>query len=162
MREAVQAIQQHAFDFLTKPLDLDELLLRVRDASSRSRTQEIDHATYRGTSVVHEHYEAPREASVLYLLAPLDTVQRQRTMQEFQKLIEQRQLAPLVVLSLGRVDYINNVGLNTLLEIHKQLQETGHTVSLVQLSPRVFTYLKTLGYHEAFHIAQSVESAIGS
>ncbi len=160
MRTAVQAIQKHAFDFLSKPIDLDELHAKVKAALERVRNNELNHSTYRGTALTHERYEVPHDASILFLLTPLDSNQRQRTMQEFQKLTEQRKLGPAVIVSLGSVEYINNVGLNTLLDIQKELQNDGKRVLLTQLSPRVYQYLKTLGYHETFQITQNVESAL--
>ncbi len=160
MRTAVRAIQDHAFDFLSKPVDLDELLDRIRKALERARMGELQHTPSGSGAITHERYESPRDASVLYVLTPMDGVQRQRVMQEFQKLLEQDQLAPAVVISLGRCEQINNVGLNALLDMRKLLAERGQRVILAQVNSRVFAYLKTLGYHETFQITQSVENAL--
>lgn len=157
---AVQAIKDHAFDFLAKPLDLMALLGRIDAASLRAREELHEHDTWTGTAITHEHFDAPREASILHIKTDLDDRYRARLAMDFEKFIELGRYAPHVIISCAGARYINNVGLNLLIEMMYKLEERGLKVMLIDLCPQISNYLKTLGYHERFRLAGNLEGAL--
>ncbi len=157
---AVQAIKEHAFDFIAKPLDLPALLGRIEAASLRAREELHDHDTWSGSALTHEHFDMPREASVLHIKTDLDDRYRTRLAMEFEKFLELGRFAPTVIISCAGARYINNVGLNLLIDIINGLEQRSLKVMLIDLCPQIQNYLKTLGYHERFRIAGNLEGAL--
>lgn len=61
---------------------------------------------------------------------------------------------------MSHVLYINNVGLNLLLETFDRWKSQGKQVVFTQLSDPVHRYLKMLGYVGYFPVVANVEEAV--
>lgn len=157
---AVQAIKDHAFDFMPKPLDLTALLGRIDDAIIRAREELHEHDTWTGSAITHEHFDMPREASVLHIKTDLDDRYRARLAMDFEKFMELGRYAPNVIISCAGARYINNVGLNLLIDMINSLEQRNVKVMLIDLCPQILNYLKTLGYNERFRLAGKLEGAL--
>lgn len=160
MRVALKAIKEHAFDFLPKPIDLVEVKQKVTEALEQWRKHNEQRAAHGGGLVEHDVKTEPRLVSILHINCDLDELTRHKVSNAIQHFLIEGVLAPRVVISLNHVSRINNVGLNLLLDISRDLKEARKTMVLSQVNQTVFAYLKVLGYHDYFTIHQALENAI--
>ncbi len=162
MKVALQAIKDHAFDFLPKPLDLVELREKVAASVEQWERSKTPPPTSSSYLVGHELREEPRPVSILHFLVDLDELSKVKVYNAFQHYLLEGVLAPRVVLSLNKVSRINNMGLNLLLDVHSDLKEARKRAVMTQVNQSVMNYLRVLGYHEYFSIHQALENAIAS
>ena len=168
MRTAVEALKEDAFDFLQKPVDSAELLASVRRALARTRKtspedeatpNKLDDSKYYGP--IHHSIEGDRSiVSVLYVYKALDEYTKKSLADTISKLQGEQSLKTNVLVILKHVHYINNVGLNFLIDTHAALKARGHYVVLSHLSDPVQKYLKMLGYTDYFRIIPNQRDAI--
>lgn len=163
MRTAALALREHAFDFLSKPVDLNELTKTIELALARTaeseKAEEDEQSKVIGPVAFHRSPENPGIA-VLTFLRPLDQMGQLAYESALNRLEVEGKIYPLVIVCLSRVTYINNVGLNFLLDTFKRWQTQGKQVVFTELSEAVHRYLKTLGYLELFRVTASVAEAV--
>ncbi len=147
MRQALETLREHAFDFLPKPIDSQELLQVIQLALAPRTTATPEPMSGRGLGPVF--CASPAEhpgTSVVYLNRPLD----EHSVKAFDSALRQLRLEGAfqkrVVLALRNVSYINSVGLNFLLETLESWKQSGVRFALVEISDPVYRYLKLLGY----------------
>lgn len=152
MKIAVQAIKDHAFDFLSKPIDIDELVRKVNDVIVTIEEKKKYEEKWTGGILSHKIVDYGKPLSEITLQMDLDEFGGPLFAQEIFKLEESGILKTHVIFSLGKVKRINNVGLNILLDVYNKTVENGKKVGLVNLTLPVFTYLQTLGYDKYFFL----------
>lgn len=167
MKTAVQALKEEAFDFLRKPVDSQELLTCIGQALKRRRelTQpEVVEAEQRSSRylgpVNHVELGPRKDISGVYLYKSLDEYSKKRLASAFDRLLHERVLKSKIVLVFTNVNYINNVGLNYLIDLCRQLQGRGHSVVLAHLTQPVHDYLKLLGYLDYFRVEPNIQDAV--
>ncbi|MEQ9363987.1 MAG: STAS domain-containing protein, partial [Leptospirales bacterium] len=101
-----------------------------------------------------------QEVSVLHVYRALDEYAKKGLADTFARLLAEQILKPNVIFMLKNVHYINNVGLNFLIDGAATLQSRGHTVVLTHLSDPVHKYLKMLGYLDYFKVIPNTQDAI--
>ena len=161
MKVAVTIIKEHAFDFIPKPIDLEQIEQKLSEAVDRSRKSDFAARAAHGVALTHQHEEGRHGmVSVIHCGVPLDEFSRIRIQKDFDNLMGEPFVQRLVVLSLRGIDYMNNVGLNILIDMEKALKQVGKKLVLVDLHARILAYLKSLGYHEFFKISNTTQTAI--
>ena len=167
MKTAVQALQEEAFDFLRKPVDSQELLTCIGQALKRRRevmqpeeVQEEQRSSRYLGPVNHVELGREKEISGIYLYKALDEYSKKRLTSAFERLLQDRSLKSKIVLVFSNVNYINNVGLNYLIELCDRLKSRGHSVVLAHLTQPVHDYLKLLGYLDYFRVELNVRDAV--
>ncbi|MCR9144078.1 MAG: response regulator [bacterium] len=173
MRTAVEALKEDAFDFLQKPVDSTDLLRSVQKALSRKKEagadgqaaatsgsqNSADSSKYYGP--INHSIEGPESnVSVLNVYRALDEYAKKSLSDTFSRLLAEQVLKTNVLFVLKNVHYINNVGLNFLIESHATLKSRGHSVILSHLSDPVYKYLKMLGYIDYFKVIPNTQDAI--
>lgn len=176
MRTALSALRAHAFDFLAKPVDSQDLLRTVQRglqhaqelaASNRgeggdenSPTPNVDPPPggWAGP-LAHTHSPQQPDTSVLILYRSLDENAERNFALPLKRLMREGGLKRNVVLNFASVRYINNIGLNHLAEAYKRLTDEGHVVILTDLQDQVYRYLKMLGYIDYFQVTGTVNQA---
>ena len=160
IRVAVEALKADAFDFLEKPVDLVLLERKVKEAMERVRSAAAE-PVRRGIAMEHETTAGiSRRISILTLHVDLDDFQSARLNEAFRDILRQNVLEKDIVLSLQNVKYINNVGLNFLVEMVNRLKERNFRVVLTDLGSSLDQYLRTLGYHTYFWIESGLKAAV--
>ncbi len=165
MRTAVDALNSDASDFLKKPVESKELLISLKGALDRAETalseEEANSAEARTYGpVTHNLVGAKREHSMIHVMGPLDEHSKARVNRAFEKLFEDHVLRRGVILVFRNVTYINNIGLNFLIELRRALGARGHQVVSMQLSEKMYNYLAMLGYLEFFKVVYHLHEAI--
>ncbi|MCE9598559.1 MAG: response regulator [Spirochaetia bacterium] len=167
MRTAATALREHAFDFLSKPIDSRDLLETITRALNHAgamlEAEEIpkDAGKAVGPVVVQNPEDKPRVV-VLTFSRALDQFSQPAFETAFRRLEADGDLKSGIVIVLKNVDYINNIGLNVILQAFDRWKGQGKRVTLAQLSDPVHKYLKMLGYAGYFPIAATLEEAISS
>lgn len=166
MRTAADALREEAFDFLSKPVDSNDLLASIELALQRTRAGFIDAAELPksdGRIVGPLYIRTPDDSPTVVILSPNRSMdQHSLTAYEsaFRRLEEEGLLTRGVVVMLKNVTYINNIGLNLLLQTYDRWKEQGRRIVFTHLSDPVHRYLKMLGYVEYFPIMGSVEECV--
>lgn len=161
VKTSVRAMKEDAFDFLAKPVDLKELqeLLQsaIKRTESRIATKKVIDVT-----IYLEHREFPGMvgASTLYFNMPLDEHSSERYNTEFNHLLSENIFNKIIVFDLGSIDYINNVGLNLLIELKDILTERKYKVFTCNVKKSVLNYLNTLGYLNYFNYQEVIDEII--
>lgn len=160
IRTAVQAMKDDAFDFLMKPIHLDELWTALEKAWRRHRSLKVHQAPLDGDQeMIHDISGINRNVSLIKINRELDDTNVHALRRQFRDLRHQGVFYSDVVFDLDRVSYINNVGLNLMIDMQKSLQSM-HEVWWCGLHENVSSYLRTLGYHTYFRLAVDLESAL--
>lgn len=160
MRTAVEALKEDAFDFLEKPVKSQTLLETIETAlSRRNRHVKSEDSTFYG-SLRHSMEGAERGISVIELYRALDEYTRPQIQKAFDLLVTEKGLQRQVLFVLKHVTYINNVGLNFLVDLHSDLENRNHDVTFTHLSDPVQKYLNRLGYSEFFPIIHNYADAL--
>lgn len=157
MKIAVEAIREQAFDFVPKPIDFEEIETKMASALERSLNNYREMENWRGGALSFETLE--NQATVIHVRTNLDEYSKQRIQRDLMILLQDNKLREFVILSLNEVGYINNVGLNLLVDMVKDLEKQNRRVILASPSPTVLSYLRNLGYHEYFRIVLTLEKA---
>lgn len=165
MRRAIEALREHAFDFLSKPIDSNDLLDTIKRALDRSANVPVPEEIPKDAGktvgpVVLEHRPSAPKVAVLTLCRPLDQFSQHAFEQAFRRLEEDGDIKQSVVVVMSNVTYINNIGLNILLEAYDRWKSQGKRAIFAQLSEPVHKYLKMLGYIGYFPIAPTIDEAI--
>lgn len=162
MRTATEALREHAFDFLTKPVDAEELVrtihLALQRKSAAALPEPADHGRVLGPIYASTKPEYPG-LTILAFNKPLDQYHLLAYEAAFKRLESDGARLQKLVVVLKEVEYINNVGLNFLVEKFKEWSEQHRMVVLAQISDPVQTYLKRLGYLDQFPHAPTVAQA---
>jgi CheY-like chemotaxis protein/anti-anti-sigma regulatory factor len=153
IQTAVRALKEDAADFLQKPFDLQALLRAIQTAMEARQAARLESSVQQmGVLTVTQGGAGGHGLTTLHILRPLDESSRAKLLQAFTRLIDSGQLQPRVLISLKSVRYINNVGLNLLVELANTLRARNYLWSLTELNEPVTSYLKRLGYFEYFPI----------
>ncbi|MCE9599573.1 MAG: response regulator [Spirochaetia bacterium] len=162
MKTTVLAIKEEAFDFIAKPLDMDELLGQIHRALSERDAKLEGGAFFKGSMLGHEFTGNRDSISLLTILHPIDEQNRQYFQKELEHFRSNAILRDRIVVNLQPMNYINNVGLNVLIDLHDQCKREGSYLIFTQVTDKVLQYLKYLGYNEYFTIEQSLPDALKS
>lgn len=152
MRTAVTALKEQAFDFLSKPVDSAELLATLEQALAQKAQDEpvnVERTTDKMRvigAVVCVRPDNKPDVSLLHFNRPLDQFSSRNFDEPLRRLAVENELRSGIVVILGNVSYINNVGLGFLLEIVEKWKAAGHKVILTEMPNQLAKYLKTLGY----------------
>jgi anti-anti-sigma factor len=155
----VAAIKEDAFDFLMKPIDMKQLLAIVATAIEKTKEQ-ISKDVLRQASytLFSDMVDIGESMTVLYFNNDLDELTAEKYDAFIQKIINEQTAKKNMVFILNGVRYINNIGLNFLIEINKFIKRKGNSLYMCHLSPQVDVYLKSLGYLNYFNVESSLES----
>ena len=166
MRTAMDALKENAFDFLEKPVDSADLLRSVHNALKRKQevaagpvVEKEDNSTYHGP-IRHSKEGENGEISVIHIYRALDEYAKKKLSESVEQLLAERALQRQVVVVLKHANYINNIGLNFLIETDSMLKARGHRVVYSNMNEPVFKYIKMLGYDDYFRITSSKQEAI--
>jgi anti-anti-sigma factor len=161
MKTIVEAIKNDAFDFLLKPVDLNQLLEIVRIAIAKTLAKMVQDSVRRASvNFIHEIVDIGDEVTVLYLAEDLDEYSASKYELYIKKLVDERSVKKNVVLFLKNVRYINNMGLNFLIRLDGVLKQRGYALYLCEPSQVVDNYLRSLGYLDYFAVDHSVDNIV--
>jgi len=157
----VEAMKEEAFDFLTKPIDLNDLLKIVRTAIKMTLDRYKQESIRRSSVNLISHIDdVTEEITVMYLTADLDEYNSPKYELYIKNLIDEHAVKNNIVLVLKAVRYMNNQGLNFLINLQTHLKERGYNFMLCALSQQVNSYLRSLGYLDYFIVEPTVEGVI--
>ena len=157
----VDAMKEEAFDFLTKPIDLNDLLKIVRTAIKMTLDRYKQESIRRSSVNLISHIDdVTEEITVMYLTADLDEYNSPKYELFIKNLIDEHAVKNNIVLVLKAVRYMNNQGLNFLINLQTHLKERGRNLILCALSQQVNSYLRSLGYLDYFIVEPTVEGVI--
>ncbi|MBN2077336.1 MAG: response regulator [Spirochaetes bacterium] len=157
----VAAMKEAAFDFLTKPIDLNELLRIIRTAVKLTLDKLMQESVRRGSVNLISHIdESGDEITAMYLSADLDEYNAPKYEMYIRNLMDEGVVKKHIVLFLKNIRYMNNMGLNFLINLQTYMKERGRGLFLCGLSPQVHTYLRSLGYLDYFVVENTVESVV--
>ncbi|PKL15549.1 MAG: hypothetical protein CVV49_20845, partial [Spirochaetae bacterium HGW-Spirochaetae-5] len=161
IKTVVEAMKNDAFDFLTKPVDLKNLMTlidlaikKTYGAIKKQSDQNLSSALY------HRQLENNNDVSIIFFNKDLDENTKDRFIIYINQLMNESELRKVVIFQLENARYINNIGLNFLIEMHKMLTESGKKIFLCAVGGQVSTYLKTLGYYNFFNIETNVGAVL--
>lgn len=97
--------------------------------------------------------------SELTIYRPLDDSSERSLLSALRTMVHDGSLREICIFNLRYVDYINNIGLNHLIEAKSLLKQTNHRMVLVEVREQVHRYLKMLGYLEYFQVVGSMHEA---
>lgn len=166
MRLGVTALKEQAFDFLPKPVDSNELIAAIKLAYERKsvssvKDMPVPEETGRIIGPVYARFfNSYPDIVVLGFNRALDEYTKISYESALDKLEIDSGLRRCVIIDLKDVKYINNVGLNLILEVYERWKKRNYKVVLTQLSSPVNKYLKMLGYLDHFRIVPNLEEAL--
>ncbi len=154
----VEAMKDDAFDFLLKPVDLPHLLDIVKTAIDKTKAV-LSQEKVRRTSVnfIRNIMDMGEDITALYFATDLDEHTVNKYEVSIKQLLEQQSLKKNLVLVLKHVRYINNIGLDFLINLKELVKKRGHSLFLCDLSQPVDFYLRSLGYIDYFVVGNTVE-----
>ncbi len=153
IKNVVEAMKNDAFDFLTKPVDLKNLMTLIDLAIKKtygSLKQQSDERF--ASAIYHRYMENNNDVSILFFNKDLDESTNKKFTRYIDELMSKDELRGVIIFQLENARYINNIGLNFLIETQKILTESGKKLFLCNAGEQVSTYLKTLGYYNFFNI----------
>ena len=157
----VEAMKEDAFDFLVKPIDLNNLLSVIGSAISKTLSKQAQDSVRRvSMTFISEVTEVDENIMVLYFSSDLDENTSSKYDTYIKKLITEKTAKKNLIFVLKGVRYINNIGLNLLINLNDFMKEKGYTLFLCSLSQQVDFYLRSLGYLNYFNVDNSVESIV--
>ncbi|OHD66348.1 MAG: hypothetical protein A2176_07655 [Spirochaetes bacterium RBG_13_51_14] len=157
----VEAMKEDAFDFILKPIDLINLLNIVTIAISKTQSKIAQDSVRRvSMTFISEVAEIDDNITVLYFSSDLDEYTSPKYDSYIKKLVNERTAKKNLVFYLKNVKYINNIGLNLLINLNEFMIEKGYNMYLCNLSQQVDFYLRSLGYLNYFSVDNSVESIV--
>lgn len=162
MRTAVDAIKADAFDFLRKPISSAELMQVLQAALKRaeiSDNEDGDELKSFGP-ILHQLVGKDNSISLIRFNGALEQRNLSRVSNGISKIKSEGILKKRVIFTFSDVDYINNVGLNFLVDLWNRLQAEGFKLVFAQPSSTVRSYLNTLGYLKYFSFVNTLEEAI--
>jgi len=157
----VEAMKNEAFDFLSKPVDLKNLLTLVNIAIQKTYSSIQNQKEKHMSSVLyHRPVENNNDVSVLYFNKDLDEQMSERFTRYIYELLNEQTLRRVVIFQLENSKYINNIGLNFLIEMKKLFASSGRPLYLCFLGEQVSTYIRTLGYDKLFDIETNIGAVL--
>jgi len=160
MRTAVTFLKEDAFDFLRKPIDSKELLTVISLALQRKEEADLPPTVNAYGPIVHTLTGQEKGISLLEINCGLDERSRGRLENALSTLIQEGTMKKKVIVSFRNSDYINNVGLNFLIDMDKRFKQTGHSLVLTQVPRKILDYLKMLGYTQYFRVILNLDEAL--
>lgn len=162
VKVAVEALKEEAFDFLSKPVDLKEVMSVVTDAIERTKDEYKSKDTPVLGGVSHDIVKSNNKSiSLIHINIPLDEATKPIINNDLKDYWVENILQPFVVLNLENVRYINNIGLGILIDFKDEL--TDRNIKLKVSSPVssiVYEYLNNLGYLEYLNWEDNIKSAM--
>ena len=165
IKTAVKSLREEAFDFLYKPVNSKELLKVINSAIFRSKRKiveeeiEDEDSRYYGP-VKHVIMGELKDISVIHIYKSLDEHSKSAIALVFHRMMMEGLLKKKVIFSLKHVPYMNNVGLNLLIDLRNELDNRGYNLIMTNLSDPVYKYMYGLGYCEYFEVGRSFRDAI--
>jgi len=161
VKTVVTAMKREAFDFLRKPIDLNELLVVVRAAIERTLSQlSLTTEKKRGFYITHRLSGTDNNISILdFNMAYLDEATL-GAHAEYGHLLASNVLRSDIVFNFSNVRYINNIGLDFLISIYDSLKKENKNVFMYGLNEQVLYYLETLGYASFFNVEKGIEDIV--
>lgn len=157
----VEAMKEDAFDFLAKPIDLKNLLDVIGSAISKTLSRLTQESVRRVSGTfISEVSEIDDDITVLYFSSDLDEHTSPKYDMYIKKLINERATKKNMIFFLKSVKYINNIGLNLLINLNDYINDKGYVLYLCSLSQQVDFYLRSLGYLDYFNVDNSLESIV--
>ncbi len=157
----VEAMKEDAFDFLVKPIDLKNLLAVIGSAISKTQSKMTQESIRRVSgTLISEVTEIDEDITVLYFSSDLDEHTAPKYDMYIKKLINERATKKSLIFYLKNVKYINNIGLNLLINLSDFIKDKGYTLYLCSLSPQIDFYLRSLGYLDYFNVDISVDGIV--
>lgn len=161
MHTALAALREHAFDFLSKPIDSNILIETIGLALAQANPEPATPATGPLIGPIgHTRPSGHSNVSILEMNRPLDANSERNFAPMIRRLLTERDLQKHIVVNFKNVPYINNMGLNYLLDMFDQLKATASDVFFTGFQEPVYRYLKTLGYLDFFPYVSSLEKAL--
>jgi anti-anti-sigma factor len=146
-KTAATAIKQDAFDFIPKPIDIDELERVIKQAVERTLQSDSLKLHKKGELLItHHEIDRGKKISILYLNRNLDEYTAESYKITFLNYLNASYLNDNVIIDLKNVVYINNVGLNLLINIADLLNERNKNFFMCNPANTVSYYINTLGY----------------
>jgi anti-anti-sigma factor len=155
----VEAMKEDAFDFIPKPIDLNELIKVVSAAIKKTLTKLAQDSVRRvSVNLVHDVASIGEDITVLYFNEDMDEYSVNKYDTYIKNLLNERSVKKNLVLFMKSVKYINNMGLNYLINLNDYLKQKGFNLFLCGLSQQVDFYFRNLGYLDYFNIDSTVEN----
>jgi YesN/AraC family two-component response regulator len=157
MKIAVKAIKDQAFDFLPKPVDLYELLGKLDEVWANIESKKILRDVKISGSLVSKKLDRSIPITELTLTMNLDEIGSPKFTKDLDQLIINGHLEKNVIFAMGRVNHINNIGLNALVDGYEKLTQMEYQVILSNINTALYSYLHMLGYDTYFSILKTTE-----
>jgi anti-anti-sigma factor len=160
LKTAAAAMKNDAFDFLKKPIDLDELEMVIQQAINRT-SREISVKPDKSESLITiEEVTGKNKVSIIYLKTKLDEETDGKYKTEFINKIHDKVLNHNVVIDLEHVKYINNIGLNLLVYMTDMLKAQNYNFNVCNLSNYVSNYIISLDHSRILNVVKTQGDAI--
>ena len=160
-KTAATAIKQEAFDFIPKPIDLDELESVIREAVERTLQSDSMKLHKKGELLItHIEIDRGKKISILYFNRNLDENTAENYKITFLNYLNASYINDNIIIDLKHAKYINNIGLNLLISIADMLNERKKKFFMCNPSIAVFNYITTLGYGGYLKFETMQEDAI--
>jgi anti-anti-sigma factor len=113
------------------------------------------------TSILyHSIAENNKDVSILYFNKDMDERMTDKFRQYINGLLVEQSFRRIVIFQLENTKYINNIGLNFLIEMKELFMNSGKKLFLCSVGAQVSTYLRTLGYDSFFYIGADTSSIL--
>jgi anti-anti-sigma factor len=160
-KTAATAIKEEAFDFIPKPIDLDELNSVIKQAVERTLQSDSLKLHKKGELLItYNEVDRGKKISILYFNRNLDEYTAESYRITFLNYLNASYFNDNVIIDLKHVKYINNVGLNLLITIANLLQERKKNFFMCNPAINVSNYINTLGYGGYLRLEIMQEDAI--
>lgn len=161
VKTVAAAMKNEAFDFLSKPIDLGELVNLVHLAINKTLLQSRQKIEDTMTAFFfHKTIHGNENISVLYFNRDLDEYTSTKYSNNIAGMINEKLLKINVVFHLENSKYINNIGLNFLIQIKDTLEQSGRKLFICSPVEQVLNYIKTLGYYEYLNMEKNLDDAL--
>lgn len=161
IKTVVEAMKNDAFDFLTKPVDLKNLMTLIDLAIKKTYGSLKKQSDERFASALYHRYlENNDDISILFFNKDLDESTKERYTRYINELMGRDELRRVVIFQLENARYINNIGLNFLIEMHNMLTKSDKKLFLCSAGEQVSTYLRTLGYYSFFQLEANIAAVV--
>jgi anti-anti-sigma factor len=157
LKTAAAAMKNDAFDFLRKPIDLDELEMVIQQAIGRTSREKSDIS---GSLITIKEVTGKDKISIIYLNTKLDEDTEEKYKTDFINIIHDKVLNHLIVIDLENVKYINNIGLNILVYMTDMLKAQNYNFHMCNLSNYVSSYIISLDHARILKVVKTQEDAI--
>lgn len=158
MKVAVQALKEHAFDFLQKPVDLNDLIEKVNDVFNNIEVKQKTENAWVGGAIKHKNLNYATPISEITITVDLDEFGSPKFLQEMESIEHKGTLNKNFVVSMAQVYRINNIGLNALVDFFDRAGKNGYNIALSNVSAPVMKYFQMLGYDKFFLILKSTDN----